>query len=58
MKKINETIKNTSLTLLFVIPLITIVMKSNGLTLMNNLYICISSSLYMHSNHIRKNKKR
>jgi len=39
MKKINQIIKNISLTLLFVMPIIIIVMKSNGLTLMNNLYI-------------------
>ncbi|WP_346878047.1 hypothetical protein [Clostridium sp. UBA7791] len=42
MKKINEIIKNISLTLLFVMPIIIIVIKSNGITLMNNLYI------YMH----------
>ncbi len=58
MKKINEIIKNISLTLLFVMPIIIIVIKSNGITLMNNLYICISNSLYMYSNYICKNKKR
>ena len=47
MKKKNIIIKNISLTLLFVIPFTIIVMKSNGLTLMNNLYIYTYLALYI-----------
>lgn len=47
MKKKNRIIKNISLTLLFVMPIIIIVMKSNGLTLMNNLYIYAYLAVYI-----------
>lgn len=47
MKKINEIIKNISLTLLFVMPIIIIVIKSNGITLMNNLYIYAYLTVYI-----------
>lgn len=47
MKKMNGIIKNISLTLLFVLPIIIIVMKSNGLTLMNNLYIYAYLAVYI-----------
>ncbi|MEG1256823.1 hypothetical protein [Clostridium sp.] len=50
MKNSRTIIKNVSLTLLFVVPIVLIIMASNGITLINNLsiytyiiiYICIA----------------
>ncbi len=46
MKKNNQIIKNISLTLLLVMPIIIIVLSSNGITLMNNTYVYIYGYLY------------
>jgi len=47
MKKKNQIIKNISLTLLFVMPIIIIVLSSNGITLMNNTYVYIYMAIYI-----------
>jgi predicted tellurium resistance membrane protein TerC len=47
MKKNNQIIKNTSLIFLILVPIILIVLSSNGITLMNNTYVYIYVAIYV-----------